>query len=112
MPVSELSAPALGAKRGYAGTRHLGDPAVIWIRDSIEQLLDTIAPDWRDDPELGKERADRIDDGSLLTDEDGGCDEASNSSAARASWSARTAYLAGSPPRRSLPRRRHRSSVA
>src|SRR5277367_3472998 len=34
------------------------------------QLLDTIAPNRREDPELGKVRADRIDDGSLLTDEE------------------------------------------
>ena len=48
----------LGAKRGNSGTRHLGEPGVIWISDSFEQLLDAIAPDRRDDPELGKVRAD------------------------------------------------------
>ena len=35
-----------------------------WNRDNFEQLLDTIATNRRDDPELGKMRADRIDDGS------------------------------------------------
>ena len=40
-----------------------------WISDDIEQLLDTVAPDRCNNPELGKMGPDRIDHRSLLTDE-------------------------------------------
>src|SRR5262249_57816293 len=42
---------------------------VSWIGDRVEQLLNTAAPNRRDDPELGKMSPDRIDHRSLLTDE-------------------------------------------
>src|SRR5262245_50805267 len=42
---------------------------VSWIGDHVEQLLNTAAPNRRDDPELGKMSPDRIDHRSLLTDE-------------------------------------------
>ena len=48
----------------------VGQPSVARICDDPEQLLDTMASDRRDDPELGKVRADRVDDGSLLADEE------------------------------------------
>ena len=44
--------------------------AVTCIGDDIEQLLDTLASDRRDDPELGKMGADRIDHRGLLADEE------------------------------------------
>ena len=70
MPVSGFQRQQLGAESGNAGARYLREPGVLCIGDNFEQLLDTIAPNRRDDPELGKVRADRIDDGSLLTDEE------------------------------------------
>jgi lipopolysaccharide/colanic/teichoic acid biosynthesis glycosyltransferase len=39
------------------------------VGDNFEQLLDTTAPHWSDDPELRQMRANRIDDGRLLTNE-------------------------------------------
>src|SRR5277367_2335733 len=60
----------LGAESGNARARYFREPRVLCIGDNLEQPLDTIATDWRDDPELGKVRADRIDDRSLLTDEE------------------------------------------
>jgi hypothetical protein len=58
----------LTPKRSDAGPCYLGEPSVIGIGD-FEQLLDASAPDKRDDPELGKVRSDRIDDGRLLANE-------------------------------------------
>ena len=40
-----------------------------WIGDDIEQFLDTVTPNRRNDPELGKMGPDRIDHRGLLTDE-------------------------------------------
>jgi hypothetical protein len=40
------------------------------ISNDFEQLLDTSAPNRRDDPELGQIRADRIDGGGLLADQE------------------------------------------
>jgi hypothetical protein len=40
------------------------------IGDDIEQLLDTLASNRRNDPKLGKMRADRVDHGGLLADEE------------------------------------------
>jgi hypothetical protein len=40
------------------------------IGDDLKQLLDTPAPSGGDSPELGKIGTDRIDDGSLLADEE------------------------------------------
>jgi hypothetical protein len=51
------------------GTGYLGNSLVSRIGNDFEQLLDAEAPDWRNDPELGKMSADGIDDGCLLTDE-------------------------------------------
>ena len=82
-----LEHPELGAERGETRTRNLGHPFVTWIGDDREQFLDTIASDWRDDPELCKMGADRIDHRGLLANEQMACDGASGSSAARASWS-------------------------
>jgi hypothetical protein len=53
----------LSADCREAGARHLRESAVGWIGDDFEQLLDTVASDWGDDPELGEIRADRINDG-------------------------------------------------
>jgi hypothetical protein len=48
----------LGAKSGNARPRYFGKPGVICIGDNLKQPLDTIAPNRRDDSELGKIRAD------------------------------------------------------
>ena len=65
-----LERPQQGAERGDTGARNLGQPFVIWIGDDPKQLLDTIAPDRRDDPELCEMGADRIDHRSPLADEE------------------------------------------
>jgi hypothetical protein len=57
----------LGPKSGKTRTCRLGHSFVAPIGSDIEQCLDAAAPDWRDDPELSKMSADRIDHGSLLT---------------------------------------------
>jgi hypothetical protein len=46
---------------------------VVGIGDDFEQLLDTAAPDWCDDPELGRVRANGIDDGRLLANKQMAC---------------------------------------
>ena len=86
-----LELPQLDPESGNTRSRDLRNPGVIGIGDDFEQLFDPAAPNWRDDPELGKIRADRIDDGCLLANEEMARDEASDSSVARPSWSARTA---------------------
>src|SRR6202023_650946 len=50
-------------------TGHFRNPPVAWIGDDIEQFLDTVTPDRRNDPELGKMGPDCIDYCGLLTDE-------------------------------------------
>ena len=60
----------LAAESGKAGAGHLWEPEVRCIRNDFQQLLDAPAPDGGDNPELGKIGADRIDDGSLLPDEE------------------------------------------
>ena len=59
----------LGAQSGKTRARNLGHPFVTRIGDDIEQFLDTIASDRRDDAKLGKMGADRIDHRGLLADE-------------------------------------------
>jgi hypothetical protein len=49
-------------------TRYARHSLIGGIGNNVEQFLDTIAPDWRDDPEFGEVRADCIDHGGLLTD--------------------------------------------
>jgi hypothetical protein len=50
-------------------TSYLRNSLIVWIGYDIEQLLDTVAPDRCNDPELGKMGPDRIDHRGLLTDE-------------------------------------------
>src|ERR1039458_6565349 len=50
-------------------TSYLRNSLVVWIRDDSEQLLDTVTPNRRNDPELGKMSPDCIDYCGLLTDE-------------------------------------------
>ena len=59
----------VGAERTDTGAGNLGQPLIICIGGDTEQLLDTIASDRRDDPELGKMGADGIDHRGLLADE-------------------------------------------
>ena len=58
MPISGLQCHQLSAKRGNARARYVREPGVLCIGDNFEQPLDTITPNRRDDPELGKIRAD------------------------------------------------------
>src|SRR5258706_13812364 len=51
------------------GTSYLRNSLVVWIRYDIEQFLDTVTPDRRNDPELGKMGPNCIDHRGLLTDE-------------------------------------------
>ena len=60
----------LAAESSKARAGHLWEPAVSCIGSHFQQLLDTLASDGGDNPELGKVPADRINDGSLLTDEE------------------------------------------
>jgi len=43
----------LSAKSNETSACNLGHPFVAWVGDDIEQFLDTLASDRRDDPELG-----------------------------------------------------------
>ena len=83
----------LRPKSSHAGPCYLWEPSVVGVGDNLEQLIDTTAPDRRDDPELRQMRANGVDDGGLLANEQmPRAIEVSNSFAARGSWSARTAY--------------------
>jgi len=46
------------AESSKTGTGHIGEPAVGFIGDDFQQLLDTPAPDGGDNPELSKIGAD------------------------------------------------------
>jgi hypothetical protein len=59
----------LGPQSGDARARDFGEPRVVRIGSDLQQPLDAVASNWRHDPELGKERADRIDNRRLLADE-------------------------------------------
>ena len=48
----------LTAKSSKTRTGHLGEPAVGFIGDDFQQLLDTPATEGRNDPELGEIGAD------------------------------------------------------
>ena len=50
-------------------TSHLRNSLIVWVGQDIEQFLDTVTPDRRNDPELGKMGPDCIDHRGLLTDE-------------------------------------------
>jgi hypothetical protein len=65
-----LEHPQLRAKGGKTLARELWHALVIWIGDDVEQLLDTVAADRRDDPKLGKMGADRVDHRGLLPNEE------------------------------------------
>jgi hypothetical protein len=53
-----LQCPQLTAESSKTCAGHLGEPAVGWIGDHFQQLLDTPASDRGDNPELGKIGAD------------------------------------------------------
>jgi hypothetical protein len=86
-----LQCPQLAAESSKTRAGHLREPAVGCIGDDFQQLLDTPASDRGNNPKLGETSADRIDDGSLLADEEMARAEASGSSVSRPSWSAQTA---------------------
>src|SRR6476659_5198496 len=64
-----LDPPQLIPECRETRTSYLRNSLVVWIGYNIEQLLDTVAPDRCNDPELGKMGPDRIDHRGLLTDE-------------------------------------------
>ena len=59
----------LGTESGHTRTCNLGQSPVTCISDDAEQLLDTMASDRRDNPELRKMSAESIDHRGLLADE-------------------------------------------
>jgi len=59
----------LGAESGDAGAGNLRQPLVTCIGDDPKQLLDTMAPDRCNDPELRKVSADDNDHRGLLADD-------------------------------------------
>src|SRR4029077_17002975 len=65
-----LQCPQLTAESGKTHAGYLREPVVGCIGGDFQQVLDAPAPDGGDDPELGKIGADRVDDGSLLADEE------------------------------------------
>jgi hypothetical protein len=68
-----LEHPQLGAESGETRSRNLEQPFVACIGDRMEQFLDAIAPDRRDDPKLGKMGANRIDHRGPPADEQMAC---------------------------------------
>src|SRR5215470_12890292 len=68
-----LQCQQLSPESSHAGPGYLWQPSVVGIGDDFEQLLDTTAPDRCDDPELGQVRANGIDDGRLLANEQMPC---------------------------------------
>src|SRR5260221_1276645 len=65
--------PQLGAESSKTRARDFGYAFVTWIGNDIEQLLDAIASDWRDDPKFGEVGADCVDHRRLLADEEMAC---------------------------------------
>ena len=63
----------LSEESRHAGSCYLWDPSVTGIGDDFKQLLDPTALDRCDDPELGQVRANGIDDGRLLANEQMPC---------------------------------------
>src|SRR5258708_38918961 len=64
-----LEAEQLSAERGKASTGNLWHPLVVRVRHNMQQFRNPFAPDWRDNAELGEVRADRVNHGGLLADE-------------------------------------------
>src|SRR5271168_3088982 len=64
-----LEAKQLSAERGETCARNLRHPVVVWIGNNMEQLLDALASDRRDNAKLRKVGSDRINHRGLLTDE-------------------------------------------
>lgn len=65
-----LQVPQLTAESRETRAGHFREPAVGWIGDDFQQLLDAAAPDGGNDPELGKIGTDRIDHGRLPANEE------------------------------------------
>ena len=63
----------LRAESSHTCARYLGNAPITWIGNDIEQLVDALSPDRRDDPKLGEVSSDRIDHGRLLPDEELPC---------------------------------------
>src|ERR1700751_2310489 len=65
-----LQCSQLTAESSKARAGRFREPAIGCISDDFQQLLDAPAPDGGDDTQLGKIRADRVDDGCLLANEE------------------------------------------
>jgi hypothetical protein len=63
----------LGPQSGNACACDFGEPRVLDIGNDFQLSLDAVASDWRHDPELGKVRADRVDNRRLLANEQMPC---------------------------------------
>ena len=66
---SALEPAQLSPQCGETRTRYRRNARVSWIGDDIEQRLNTLASDRRDDPELGKMSPDYMDHRCLLANE-------------------------------------------
>src|SRR5258705_7566924 len=64
-----LNPPQLSPECQETRASHLRNSLIVWIGYDVEQLLDTVASDRCNDPELGKMGLDRIDHRGLLADE-------------------------------------------
>src|SRR5436190_22839515 len=64
-----FEAEQLTAERGNTCARNLRHPFIVAVSNDMEQFLDALAPDRRDNAKLRKVSSDRIDYWCLLTDE-------------------------------------------
>ena len=80
----------LSPQCGETGTGYRRNARVSWIGDDIEQRLNTLASDRRDDPELGKMSPDYIDHRCLLANEQ---------MISRQKWLLQLRFLKSMPPR-------------
>ena len=52
--------PGLHAQRDKTGAHEVRNAIIPVVIDGSDQAIDTPAPHWRDDPELGQMRPDRV----------------------------------------------------
>src|SRR5882757_2430183 len=64
-----LEAEQLSTERGKARAGNLRHTFVARVGNNMQQFRNPFAPDWRDNAELGEVRADRVNHGGLLADE-------------------------------------------
>src|SRR5258708_10306136 len=64
-----LEAEQLSTEGGKARAGNLRHPFVVRVGNNMQQFRNPFAPDWRHNAELGEVRADRVNHGGLLADE-------------------------------------------